>query len=284
METEPKQNEQATPAEPAAGVIVTQNQPEANPVQEAPSLTLPEATATPPTTDIVATRPIGTGPTNPDAPVMPLQSAPIQDQGFFARAKKLFVYIAVGSVILSAIITIVSILVGQFSDITWRALGTTASICLHALLALAFVTVNHKHSKPGDRLIENVVFVIVVASFLDTIMGIWGIISGDIAWRLYMAFFWGFIGAVIIRSLLPTLAYTANLRRLCTFTIAMTIVLYLLLLPAILLVSDTVEFPDFYYRLLAAAGVLEGTLCVLVAIFSRLHTAKVNPPTPPQPK
>lgn len=208
-----------------------------------------------------------------------LQTDPLKsaiNNNLFARAKKYFIYIAIGSVIVSALITIISILVGQFNDITWRALGTTLSISIHAMLALAFVTANGKNTKPGDRLILNVVFVEIVASFLDTIFGIWGVISADIAVRVYSALFWAFVGSVIVRALLPTYTFSNALRRLCVATIGMTVLLYLLLLPFIFWTSDTADLPDFYFRILAAAAVLEGTLCVLAAIFHKLYATKLK--------
>jgi len=187
--------------------------------------------------------------------------------------KKYFLYILIGGLVVSALITISAILVGEFSYFILKALGTTASIVIHSLLALVFIRINDKKNKLADEIFINIIFAITVLSFMTSLFKIWEIIEWVTAIEIYSLYFNTFVGALVCRALLGVHRVNLYTKHLSNSSIVLTITLFLLLIPNVFHVVE-ITSEIFYWRLIAATSVLLGTASVLTVISDRLFINK----------
>lgn len=187
--------------------------------------------------------------------------------------KKYFLYIMVAGLILSALISIIAVLFGEFNEFIQRSLLTTVMIVVHSLIALAFVSASVEKSNRADEVIVDTIFGIIVASFVTSILSIWDILNGPIVSDLYLLYIYAAIAAVMCRALLQVNRDDSKIRLLADASIGATIFLFLLLMPSIF-VNDAAVLPDIYYRGLGAAAILLGTMSVLTAILYKLYLNK----------
>jgi len=186
--------------------------------------------------------------------------------------KKYITYILIGGLIASALISIVSVLVGHFGDTAGRALATTVLIMVHSLVGLAFLSVEHDHSR-SKALIINTLFGIVVASMLTSILGVWEVLDGAIVGDLYGTYMLGFIAVLIVATLLTTHLEDKLVRQMTYATSGAVGVAFVSLLPWIFQ-DDNYDLFDFYYRCVAALFILAATMIILTVIFERLYVMK----------
>lgn len=190
-----------------------------------------------------------------------------------SQIKKYFLYIMIGGLILSAAISIMAVLVGQFNDFMQKSLFTTLSIVVHSLIALAFVSINVEHHTKADETIIDTLFGITIASFATSVLALWGVLAGPIIGHLYLLYLYALIAAALCRALLQASRIDNKTRMLANASIIITILLFLLLMPNVF-VNTPSALPDIYYRGVAATAILLGTTSVLTAILHRLYINK----------
>lgn len=212
----------------------------------------------------------------PAAPVTAVPQNPAQpvaDDGK-RQFRKYFLYVLIGGVIISALISVVAILIGEVNDYISRALLTTLSMVIHAMIALAFMSAtNHTHSR-GQELVINTLFGITIASFFTSTLSIWKVIDGQTTTDFYQLYFYALIAAFIIQAMLSVNVIdkiTANLMRAAQW---MTVGMWVYLIPSVFDNSYPKSWPEIYYRGIAALGILLGTTLILVVIFHRLYVTK----------
>ena len=108
----------------------------------------------------------------------------------FKKFKKFFIFCLIGGLIVSALVAAVIVIVGEFNEITSRVLGTLSMVILHSLISLLFIW-NDEKKNTFDKLVFfiDVLFFLIVASFLTSIFGIWKIVSESIILNLYQSYF-----------------------------------------------------------------------------------------------
>ena len=188
---------------------------------------------------------------------------------------KYFLYTLVGGLIISALISVVAVLIGEFNSTVSRALGTTVSMVIHTLLALLLISANTKSEKQSGSLLINTLIFITVASFITSILSIWNIITGQIVGDLYIIYFYTFCASLWSRLLLRV---GENLldkptRIISQAAIGFTALLYTLLIPSTLTHYPN-TLPDLYYRTMAATAILLATASVLTTVFHRIYIFK----------
>jgi hypothetical protein len=186
--------------------------------------------------------------------------------------KKYVMYVLIGGLILSALISIIAVLTGEFGDTIGRAFGTTFTIMIHSLVGLLFLSVKRSRSL-SSSIIINTVFTIVIASMITSIFGVWDILTDELVGDLYSTYFLALIAALIIAGLVSahvkdkivgTMAWSAS----GTVAVAFTS-----LLPWIF-VQYSSMLPEFYFRVVAALFILAATVTILTVIFDRLFMIK----------
>lgn len=191
-----------------------------------------------------------------------------------ASLNKYFLYTLVAGLIISALISIVAVLVGEFNSTMARALGTTGSMVGHTLVALMIVSASSKRGRAGG-LILNALLAITIASFITSLLAIWDIVTGRVVSDLYLVYFYTFSAVLWIQLLLKVGENALDkATHITSFVgIGLTILLYALLVPTVF-----IHYPDraaeFHLRALAASAIALATASVLAIVFHRIHLFK----------
>jgi hypothetical protein len=188
--------------------------------------------------------------------------------------KRSFFQVLIGCLVGAAAIAVIAVLAGSFSDVLGRALGTIAMVALHALLSFSYITeADKRDKKDGGRSIElfsNTVFVLIAVSFITSIFAIWQVIEGEFTLKLYM-----FYGVLLFATLHADVLYrirrfeqkidkvvTANYFLMSMVVALLTIVIFS---------SQPSDLSEFFYRLLAAAGIVDATLTITAIIMHKMY-------------
>lgn len=186
--------------------------------------------------------------------------------------KKYIMYVLIGGLVLSALISIIAVLAGEFGDTVGRAFGTTLTIMVHSLLGLLFLSVKRSRTL-SSAIIVNTVFTLVVASMMTSILGIWDILSEQLVGDLYSTYFLTVIAALIIAGLVSTHTKDKVVGAVAWTGSGTVAVAFVSLLPWIFTDLPSL-LPEFYFRVVAALFILAATTTILAIIFDRLYVLK----------
>ena len=193
----------------------------------------------------------------------------------FSELKKFFLFTLVGSLIVAAVISVITVLIGTFGTVTWRVFLTLFMVIVHALASLVFIWDDSRRDT-FDRLafFANVAFVIIVLSFVTSIFGIWNILSAHETVRLYsMYFLLGF--ASLHGDMLSKAMKRENyLDSIVVSNYVFIAIVVVMLLPIIYIDHPIEVLGGLYLRFLAAAAIIDGTLSILTILFYKLYLHK----------
>jgi hypothetical protein len=192
----------------------------------------------------------------------------------FENVKRVFLQILIGCLVAAGLLCVVTVLVGSFNDIFAKALFTILLIAVHSLVSFGFIT-NKERQKTRDNLefFSNFTFVIIVLSFITSLAGVWGILDGDLVWRLYLTYFVLLFATLHGEVLTKLLGKQDSIDKLVFSNYGFMIVVVLMLLPVIF-VSDASLLGEVYYRFLAAFGIIDATLTLVAIIMHKLYLQK----------
>jgi hypothetical protein len=190
-----------------------------------------------------------------------------------ALVRKWFFYILIGGLIVSALISIIAVLIGEVNDVVMRALWTTVIMVVHSLVVVGFLSAasNNKNSL-ADEVILNTLITLTVASFMTSVFGTWEVFSSEMVADLYQLYFYALFASILIFCLLharlsdPATAISAK----ASIGIAIAFVLYLI--PSVF--DNTTVLPDMYYRGIAAFAILLSTTVVITVIYQWVYAIK----------
>jgi hypothetical protein len=193
----------------------------------------------------------------------------------FSEFKKFFLFSLIGSLIVSALVAVVTVLVGEFDEVAGRVLLTLSMVVTHSLISLFFIW-NDEKQDTFEKLsfFINVLFVLIVISFFTSIFGIWEIISGKIVWRLYQTYFvFGF--ASLHKDLLSRTLGKKNYIDKIVYANYIFIVSIVLMLQLVIYTENPFKsLAEMFFRVLGATAIIDGTLSVLTIIFYKLYIHK----------
>lgn len=193
------------------------------------------------------------------------------------KLKRSFFQVLIGCLLGAAAIAVIAVLIGSFSDILGRALGTIAVVALHALLAFGYINETEKHDKKdGGRSIElfsNTVFALITISFITSVFAIWELLGGEIAFKLYL-----FYAVVLFATLHADVLYRIRgfEKRIDTIVAANYIFMAVVaaMLSVIIFSSSPSDLGEFFYRLLAASGIVDATITITAVIMHKMYLQK----------
>lgn len=189
--------------------------------------------------------------------------------------KKIFLFSLIGSLIISALIAVVTVLIGEFNEIFGRVLLTLLMVIMHSLVSLAFIW-NDEKQNTFEKLgfFTNVLFILIVISFFTSIFGIWKIIPEEAVWRLYQTYF--IIGfASLHGDILSKALHKKEYIDIIVYANYVFIAIVVLMLQPVIYISNATKvLGEMFFRSLAAASIIDGTLSILTIIFYKLHTHK----------
>lgn len=189
--------------------------------------------------------------------------------------KSLFLKVLIGCLVASATVAVTAILAGGLGELGGKALGTIVIVGLHSLLALGFIGMDGTHTEEGNlKVFANVVFGLLIASFVTASLGIWELLPGDLTWRLYASY--GVLAVAVLHGEL--LARILGHQKVTTNIIYANYVvmgLVVLLLLAVIFIPDVIEVVgEILLRPLAALAIIDGTLTLTAVILDRLYLSK----------
>jgi hypothetical protein len=200
----------------------------------------------------------------------------------FAELKKFFIYNLIGSLVVSAIVAVVTVLIGEFNEVTARVLFTLLMVIAHSLVSLAFIWDDEKqHTFDRLSFFINILFTLIVLSFLTSIFGIWKILPGQTVADLYQTFFVvGF--AALHGDILSKALHKENYIDTIIYINYLFMALVVVMLQPIIFLQNSYDIlGETYFRILGAFGIVDGTLSILTIIFYKLymhkHPRKDNP-------
>ena len=173
-----------------------------------------------------------------------------------AEFKKFFLFNLIGALVISAIVAVITVLIGEFNEIAARVLFTLLMVVLHSLISLAFIWDDSRQNTfERFAFFANVLFIIIVASFITSVLGIWEVIPARIVANVYQTYF--VIGFASLHSdiLSNALRKENYLDLIVYFNYVFIGIVVLMLLPVIYLSNAETVLGEIYYRFLGAAGV-----------------------------
>jgi hypothetical protein len=190
-----------------------------------------------------------------------------------AQIKKLAINTMIASLIGAALVAVISVLVGEFNDTFGKALFTLLVVTVHSLACLGFLENRAKVNNAEElRFFTNTMFILIVLSFVTAVFGIWELFSGELVGKLYGTYFIVAFASLHGEMLFKTQGFDSKVTNIVYANYIFMAIVILLLLPLIWLAGE--EFGDFYYRLLAAAAIVDATLTILAVILHRLYIQK----------
>lgn len=175
----------------------------------------------------------------------------------------------IGSLIAAAGVAVLAVLFGSFNDTFLRALLTLLLVMVHALACLGFTNRAAGPARTSLRLFENIVFAVIVLSFFTSVLGTWHVLSGDVVGKLYGTYFIAVFASLHGQMIWDTTGKQSNIDKIVLANYIFMSLVVLLLLP-IIWFPDTIS-DGFYYRLLAACGIIDATLTILAVILHRMY-------------
>lgn len=183
------------------------------------------------------------------------------------RIKLGFLYVVIGGLVISALISVVAILVGEFNEVVRRALGTTFIFVTHSLLILAIVSAD-RDNQIGRKIVPTTILATIILNVLTSTLGIWGIWDGEYSWRALLAYAL-LIGSAFMVTGSLRLIIAHQMTKILTYaTVTLILATTALLLPWVLL--DSSSFTDLYFRLVSAFSILAVTSLVILVIIRRI--------------
>ena len=189
------------------------------------------------------------------------------------QLRRYFVYVLVGGLVLSALVAIIAVLIGNMSGLVGKTIATVAVIIIHSLIALGFISItSKKQPNKGSEIVINTLFVITVLSLITSMVSIWEVVTDSaLIARTYSLFFAAFITSLVIYKLFQATEDDKSTIISRNTAIGSSLVSFGLLVPIIYKVSD---LPELYYRFLTAVNIVVGVSIVITVIFHWYYMSK----------
>jgi hypothetical protein len=193
----------------------------------------------------------------------------------FLQLKKFFIFTFIGSLIVAALVAVVTVLFGQFNDVTTKVFATLFMVVAHSLISLAFIWDDSRRNTFNKlAFFINTIFILVVLSFITSLFGVWQIVEGEIIWHIYQTYFLIAFAALHIDVLFKAFDKEKYINAIIYANYGFIIIVASMLQPIIYINNATAVLGDMYFRILAAAGIIDGTLSILTIIFFKLYMSK----------
>lgn len=189
--------------------------------------------------------------------------------------RKYALYAFIGSLIAAAGVAVLAVLTGEFNEVMVRVLMTLAMVVVHTLVCLAFIwTEERRASLESLAFFANALFLIFVGSFFTSIFAIWEVIGEETTFKIYRSFFYIGFAALHGNMLSKALGLEKYLDNLIIANYVM--IGSVLLMVEYAVFRGTEVLNEMFFRVLAAAGIVNGTMTLLVIIFYKLYMSN-NP-------
>jgi tetrahydromethanopterin S-methyltransferase subunit B len=193
------------------------------------------------------------------------------------KLKRAFFQILIGCLIGAASIAVIAVLIGSFNDILSRALWTIAMVALHAIISLSYLSDVEKREKNKcehmSEFFSNIVFGLIVLSFITAVFAIWQLLDGSLTLKFYLLY-----GILLFATLHADLLYRIRkidnkIDNLVTANYIFIIIVVVMLTVDVFF-DSTAELGDMFYRVLAAAAIIDATMTLTAGVMYKLFLQK----------
>jgi hypothetical protein len=193
----------------------------------------------------------------------------------FSELKKFFIFSFIGSLVIAALVAVVTVLIGHFNEITGRVFMTLFMVVIHSLVSLAFIWDDSRRNT-FDKLafFINTVFLIIVFSFITSLFGVWKIVSGETIGHLYQTYFLLAFAALHADILSKAFNKEKYMDAIIYANYIFISIVFLMLQAIVYIHNPMAVLGEMYFRFLAAASIVDGTLSILTIIFYKLYMHK----------
>lgn len=189
-----------------------------------------------------------------------------------SKLKLAFLYVLIGGLVVSALISVAAILIGEFNEIVQKALFTTFVLVVYSCIALLVVLADTKNQL-GRSFIPTTILALIIANMVTSTLGIWGVWDGDISWRM-MNVYALLIGSAFLVSGARKLAIRHQaVQTLAYVTLGLIGLLTLVLIPWVLF-YDASWLGELYYRVIGALSILTVTALIVTSIMNRIAVSQ----------
>lgn len=189
--------------------------------------------------------------------------------------RSLLIKLFLGALVVAALVAVISILVGSFNETAQRSIGTIFVAMVHILVLFGVLSITSKdpRTEKSTNLVLNSSIVIVVASFLTSVLAVWDLLDTEISVKLYVTYVVLLVAIFHAKAIDDIRVVYDKVAGYVYANFAFITLVVILLLGAVYL--NTLNLLDgFYGRLLAAAAVIDFTLSMIVAVMQRLYLQK----------
>lgn len=196
---------------------------------------------------------------------------PIDNTRKVSKIKLAFLYILVGGLVVSALISITAVLLGEFNSVVAKALLTTFIFVSHSLIVLAVVLAD-RENRIGTALVPTVILGTIIANMITTSLGTWGVWDTEYSWRAFMLYML-FIGVAFLVTWIKRIAIAHTVTKTSTYaTLGVLVALTALL--GIWIIAPDFAKEALFFRVIGALSILGITTLSVAVIFNRVAIAQ----------
>lgn len=191
-----------------------------------------------------------------------------------AKIKSVFLKIMIGCLVAAAGLAVVTVLVGEFNDVLSKSLMTILIIAIHSLVSFEFID-RSERQKTAENLnfFTNSTFIIIILSFITSLFGLWGLLDGELVYKLYATYFVLLFAVLHGDVLAKTLGKSSTIDNVVYSNYVLMGIVVIMIMPIIYMTNSS-DLGEFYFRLLAAAGIIDATLTLVAIILYKLYLQK----------
>lgn len=214
-------------------------------------------------------------------PVQPMQAPPAETPVYrdehWTQMRSLLIKVMLGCVIAAAGVAVVAILVGTMGEVAWRAVGTLVSAVIHIAILFGVISMSAPTTPElarSSNFAINSSMVIAILSFFTSVFGIWDVLPGDIAGKLYATYIIALIAVLHAKTIMDIETLDSKNKGLAYANYAFIILVSVMLMVLIYSNNASELLGSFFGRALAASAIVDVTLSVVLAVRARLYMQK----------
>lgn len=210
-------------------------------------------------------------------PKQPIQPSPVKLPNRVSKFRRIFYQVLIACLVLSSAVGVIVVLTGNFNVTLARAIATIAMVAIHATLSFGYITASEKRNNKSvsqtDDIFSNIIFTLLVISFITSVFAIWKFIGGEITYKLYAMY-----GVFLFATLHAEVLYRIRKleKKIDTLISAnyFSILIVVVMLTIVIFASNTWIVNNFYYRVLSAVAIIDAAMTISAVIMRKLFMQK----------
>lgn len=179
-----------------------------------------------------------------------------------------------GCLIAAAAVAVLTILIGEFTDTTGKAIGTVFAALIHIGVVFGLVSMTttaiEEQQKSSD-IVANISIGIAILSFFTSIFGVWDMINGETLGKLYMTYVVALFAVLHVKTLLDVQIIYKKVTPYVYANYAFIALIACMILGLVYSPDRVDLISGFYGRALAASAIVDVTLGIVIAVMHRLY-------------